>query len=162
MVRAMVHSTKHFLQVSISTLTAGTATVIDVCEAVAVVDKNIPSEIEEGATIKAVYVELWSKTNAGASGSTIYTIEKIVGGGADPNTTTLASLSSYNNKKNVLKTHQGLTNDNASIAMPIFREWIAIPKGKQRFGLGDKIVIGIFAQTGTLQFCGINIFKEYT
>ncbi len=162
MVRPMVHSQKHLRQHSLFTLTAGAATVLTIINAVNVVDKNSSSEVEEGSTVKAVYFEMWMSTNDTASGSVIATVEKLPAGADDPNTTTLALLNDYPNKKNILHTFQGLNNPKAGVVIPMLKQWIKIPKGKQRFGLGDKLILSIFSQTGTYQACGLEIYKEYT
>jgi len=43
------------------------------------------------------------------------------------------------------------------------RGWYKIPKTKQRFGLGDRLVLQIASQgTDALDFCGFATYKEYT
>jgi len=73
-------------------------------------------------------------------------------------------LHDYPNKKNLFKTSQGLLGDANSNAVPIFREWIAIPKGKQRIGLGDTLVFNLAAlgeMDQDVEVCGLVIYKEY-
>ncbi len=163
MVRPMVHSTKHYVQNSLATVLASARNNVIIAQGVAVVDKNVAFEVEEGSTIKAVFFEQWVRTSELSPGSYVATIEKVVSGGTFPSTTTMAGLQDYANKKNVFFSSQGLANDTDSSAMSIIRGWIKIPKSKQRFGLGDSLLFSIFAQGAIdLVFCGLTTYKEYT
>ncbi len=161
MVRPMVHSEKHYRQNSLFTLTAGADTQLVIVDAVAVTDKTSSEEIEEGSSVKAVYIELWISTNDTSSGTFIAILEKIPSGAAAPTVANMALLNDYPNKKNVFYTTQGVNNPKAGVAIPVIKGWYKIPKGKQRFGLGDRLSITLFAQTGTIQACGFQIYKEY-
>ncbi len=163
MVRPMVHSTKHYVQNSIATVLAGARTNLVIAQAVAVVDKNVAFEVEEGATIKAVFFEQWVRASEVSPGSYVATIEKIVSGGTFPSTTSMAALNDYANKKNVFFSSQGLVNDQDADAMSVIRGWIKIPKSKQRFGLGDSLLFSLFAQGAIdMVLCGLTTYKEYT
>jgi len=163
MVRAMVHSVKHYVQHSLNTITASTQSAINIIDAVAVVDKNAVQEVTEGSTIKAVYFEEWLRSSEISPGSFIATVTKVPAGGGTPSTTEIAALGDYNNKKNVLYTTQGLLNDQDADATVFLKGWIKIPKSKQRFGLGDKLILTIFAQGAIdLVHCGFTTYKEYT
>ncbi len=72
------------------------------------------------------------------------------------------NLGAYPNKKNILYTTQGILADanDGGPTIPLIRGWIKIPKGKQRMGLDDRIVVNITA-VGALRLCGISTFKEY-
>ena len=72
MVRPMVHSTKHYVQQSIGTVVVGTNENTNFAAAVEVSDKNLVTEVEEGSTIKAVYLELWIRSAATFS---VYSLE---------------------------------------------------------------------------------------
>ncbi len=161
--RAPVHSTKHYVQTSLSTLAAGGTVNIRLALAVEVVDKNIVSEIEEGAIVKAVYVEHWLQ-NDGNDASEIFVIFKDTQDLAGPSTGEMAALGTYNNKKNILFVHQGLSsNESIGNPIPVHRGWIKIPKSKQRMGLGDSINIQMSnPSAGVLTHCGFATYKEYT
>ncbi len=163
MVRPMVHSTKHYVQFPVNQIGTGTREINSVVTAVAVVDKNLSSEVEEGSTIKAVFFELWLQ-NEGTLGEFIVTITKDLGGDNGPSFAEMAALSTYDNKKNVLYTTQGLTpNDGVSGPINVIRGWIKVPKSKQRFGLGDRINLNISnVSANDLVRCGFTTFKEYT
>ncbi len=154
---------KHYVQQSINTVTASTitSTIFVIGENIA--DVNTVSEVQEGAIIKAVYVEAWLRTGDTANGSFVLVIEKLLSGAANPTTGAMASLGTYANKKNVLFTAQALVNSQSSDAIPVVRNWVKIPKSKQRFGLKDKLVMSIFAQGAIdLHHCGFATYKEYT
>lgn len=160
----MVHSTKHYVQTSISSITGGAVGVIIIANAVPVGDKNLASEVEEGNSLKAVYIEHWIKAGeASNSGSFVATLMKVPGGGSTFSFAEMAALHDAENKKNILYTTQGLMNINSGSATNISKQWYKIPKGKQRFGLGDRLVFEISAAaTIDLDHCGVAIYKEYS
>ncbi len=162
MVRPMVHSIKHYVQQSISTVTAGAVTTVDVVVSVARDAVNTVSEVVEGSSIKAVYVEVWARsaTTSASSGQMVFF--KRMSDGSAPNATQIAALGDWNNKKNIFYTTMGLFNDQDSSAVVMFKGWIKIPKSKQRFGLGDRLQMSFFATGVDYQICGFFTYKEYT
>ncbi len=162
MVRPVIHSTKHYVQTSIGTVTAGAITSVIVVDAVAVQNKNTVSEVEEGATVKAVYLELWIRSAATAASSFTFVFCKLPSGTNTPAVADIAALGNWDNKKNVFYTTQGLTNDVDSSAMVLYKGWIKIPKGKQRMGLGDRLSWHLEAVGQSINFCGFTTYKEYT
>ncbi len=163
MVRPMVHSTKHYVQFPINTIATGLREVNNVIDTVSVSDKNSPVEVEEGNSVKAVYFELWLQ-NEGNVGEFIMTITKDPQDATGPSFAQQATLNTFPNKKNILYTTQGLTsNDGVSGPVNVIRDWVKIPKSKQRFGLGDRINMNISnVSANGLNRCGFTIFKEYT
>ncbi len=163
MVRPMVHSVKHYVQQSISPILAGAKLDFVIISSVAVVDKNIPNEVTEGSSIKAVYCEFWVRSSEASPGSIISVLYKNPGGGTVFTTVQLAQLQDAENKKNILFSQQGLVNDSNSNAIATYRGWVKIPKSKQRFGLGDRLIWTVFAQ-GAIDIlqCGLTTYKEYT
>ena len=162
MVRPMVHSTKHYTQQSIGTSVPGTETHTVIAEGVTVGNKNLVSEVEEGTSIKAVYCELWIRSAATAAASFTFLICKRPNGVNNPSTAEMAALGTWDNKKNIFFTSQGLTNDVDSSAMSLYRGWIKIPKGKQRMGLGDNLSWSLSAIGQSINFCGFQTYKEYS
>ncbi len=162
MVRPMVHSTKHYPQHSLETVTAGTVDNNVIVDAVAVGNKDDPKEVEEGNSVKAVYVEHWVRSGETSPGSYAYAIYKVPGGGAAFTAAQMAAIHDADNKKNILFFSQALTNNNTSNAIPVIREWVKIPKSKQRFGLGDRLIATHFAQALDSITCGFNTYKEYS
>ncbi len=161
--RPPIHSQKHYVQFPISDITTGIKGSLQIAKSVATVDKNLASEVEEGSIIKAVYVELWL-LNDGNDGEFIAVLVKDTKDGNGPSFSELASLNTYVNKKNVLFTTQGLTqNDGVTGPIPVMRGFYKIPKSKQRFGLGDTLNLTIAnVSAGNLQRCGFTTYKEYT
>ncbi len=161
--KAPIHSQKHIVQFPIDQIATGLHQAIDLAIAVQSTVANLANEVAEGSVIKAIYIELWLQ-NQSNLGESIVTVCKDGKDGVGPNFAQLASLFTYNNKKNILFTHQGLTsNDGISGPVWILRQWIKIPKGKQRFGLGDKLILSISnTSANNLNRCGLAIYKEYS
>ncbi len=163
MVRPMVHSQKHYVQFPIDQILTGVKQGIVIVDAVHVSVKNISNEVEEGSTVKAVYFELWLQ-NEGTLGEFILTISKEQESGVGPSFTQMATLFTYDNKKNIFYTSQGLTsNDGVSGPVNVLRFWVKIPKSKQRFGAGDRLNLSIAnVSSNDLVRCGFATYKEYT
>ncbi len=161
--KSPIHSVKHYVQTSLSTVSASAILTIVLIRASRIQDVNTVSEVQEGAVVKAIFVELWV-LGASADASQITTLAKFPSGAASFTVTEMAALGDAENKKNILYTTQGLaSNDGIANPIPIIRQWFKIPKGKQRFGLGDTLELQIFAQNAVaLQVCGMSVYKEYT
>ncbi len=161
--KAPVHSLKHYVQFGISQIATGTLLVNSIAQAVALQDANNAQEVVEGSIIKAVYIELWLQ-NEGNLGESIVTVCKNPIDTFGPNFAQQANLFAFSNKKNILFTHQGLTsNDGVSGPVVVLRQWIKIPKSKQRFGLGDRLDMNISnVSASDLVRCGFALYKEYS
>jgi len=162
MVRAQIHSIKHFVPYAIDGITTGTTQNIIIVSAVTLLATNLNNEVTEGNQVKACYFELWLQ-NTGNLGEFIMVIEKVQDSQPGATFAEMASLMTYTNKKNILYTTQGLTsNDGVSGPVNVIRGWVKIPKGKQRFGFGDRLIMSIAnVSANDLNRCGISIFKEY-
>ncbi len=158
--RAVIHSKKHYVQKSLTTVLAGAADPILIVKAVTSAPSSA-NEVEEGSSIKAVYVEMWVRTGDTAAGTALLTLVKTPDASAPVFADSIA-LDSYANKKNVLYHTQGLTNDQDADAIPFLRGWFKIPKGKQRFGVGDRLYLIIAAQALDQHVCGFMTYKEYS
>ncbi len=158
--RPIIQSTKHYVQVSLATVLAGQINAIRLVNATDVRTGD-PDNVIAGASIKAVFVEMWVRTGDTAPGTTLVSLIKTT----DAQSVAfgdVTALHDYNNKKNVLYHTQGLINDQDSSATPFVRQWFKIPKGKQRFGLGDRLFITVAAQALDNIICGFSTYKEYT
>ncbi len=161
--RAPIHSTKHYVQVSLTSVTTGAVVSTDLVEAQDIGDKTAVDDVEEGALVKAIYIELWL---IGATNNQFFTII-LAKFPSDTNVATIAemaALGNWNNKKNILYTTQGLApNDGVGQPINVIRQWFKIPKGKQRMGLGDHIRLQVASRgDGTIDMCGFATYKEYT
>ncbi len=157
--RAPIHSVKHYVQTSLNTVVAGAASAVKLIDGKETADNF--DEVKEGSLVKAVFVELWVRAGSTSPGSVLVTLVKTVGTSV-PTFANMIALHSYVNKKNVLYHTQGLTNDQDADAIPFVRQWFKIPKGKQRFGLGDRLYLVTSAQALDAINCGFATYKEYT
>jgi len=161
--RPVIKSRKHLVQLPFNQLSTGTAENNLLLESVAVTAKNTPREVEEGAIVKAIFVELWLQNSAN-DGHSVVTLSKQTDSGLGPTFAELATLDTWGNKKNILFTHEGLTsNDGVGNPVRIMYSWFKIPKTKQRMGLGDILSLSISnPSSNNLNRCGLAIYKEYT
>ncbi len=162
--KPIIKSQKHYVQMSLSSVAVTARNNESFIKAVSVSDKNTVDEVEEGAIIKAVYVELWV-LDTGNDGSNIVVLAKHPQSGIGLSFTDMNALGVYDNKKNVLFTHQGLSpNDGVGNPVQVMGDWYKIPKSKQRFGLGDSLVLSIANNNAgsTMNYCGFATYKEYT
>ncbi len=162
--RAPIVSRKHIVQhTQFTVASTAVASFIDI-QGVAVQNVNTAQEVIEGSVVKAIYIEIWLITSeATPPGATfVMIVEKANASTSLPGFTNMTTLDAYPNKKNILYTTQGLVALNAGNPSPLLRQWIKIPKGKQRFGLDDRLRINIAAiGANDLVGCGLSIFKSY-
>ncbi len=161
MVRPTINSLKHIVQTSLTTVTVGTVNNTLLITALEPNVINAPDEVRQGAVVKAVFIERWVKQSDTIGGNYVTIVHKLPANAATPTAANMAALHDWGNKKNILFSSQGLLNDQNADATPVLRQWIKIPKGKQRFGAGDKLYISHFAQALDSNICGLAIYKEY-
>ncbi len=163
MVKPQIHSTKHPVQITLSTSTTGATSIFTIANAVERSLANTVTEVEEGCTIKAVWLEMWT---IGSVSDQFFTAIfcKIPSGAGNVAQADMVDLFAYDNKKNIFYTTQGLaSNDGIAGPHALYKGWIKIPKGKQRFGRGDKLQFALASRgSGTITWCGLALFKEYT
>ncbi len=158
---APIVSVKHYVQTPVTGVASGANLGITVAQAIAKgAARALVSDVEEGTVIKAIYIEYWASADS-AGGTINGGCMKLPGGGTTaPTYAEMQNLTTYENKKNIFAFHQGL-GPSAGNIIPIFREWIKIPKGKQRMGLGDILLVK-FSFTGHPgDICGFATYKEY-
>ena len=160
--RAIIQSEKHIVQYSPTVVEFGNIELTNLAVAKHVVDATDATEIEVGTSVKAVYVEVWLTSTTGQESSTIVSVEKIVGTGVNMSHANSVALHTYPNKRNIFYVSQGLLPDTNGNPVPFIRQWVLIPKGKQRFGLGDKLRMNITGLTGDVNFCGLAIYLAKT
>lgn len=156
--KSIIKSNKHYVHTSTSSVTSGSLATVTIANAVAT--PSAATQVEEGSVIKAVFVELWVNT-ATANLATAVSVMKLSAGSSAPTYAESIALDAYNGKKDILENHQGLVPSDGS-TIPVFRHWIRIPKGKQRFGLNDKFILNISGIGGTVNYCGFYSYKEYS
>ncbi len=161
--RPVIHSVKHYQQITLSTATTVSRNTEELVKSVVVTDANLAREVQEGAIVKAIFVELWLIGTTADQFFTI-TLSKDVSGLTALTFAQMTDLNGWDNKKNILYTTQGLAaNDGVANPIPIIRTWFKIPKTKQRFGLGDAVRLSIASRgDASLKYCGFATFKSYT
>jgi len=156
---ALIHSEKHIVQATLTSVPISTvvsSTIVAVNQDGSV---TTPPTVSVGTDVSAVYVEIWV-LGEGQQPTTITAIVyKTPAGATDIGNTDMANLHSYPNKKNIFYTTQGIVGDANSTPIPIIRQWIKIPKGKSRFGLGDRLVFSMRGITETTEYCGQFTYK---
>ncbi len=161
--RPVIHSVKHYQQITLSTAATVTRNTEELVKSVVVTDANLAREVQEGAIVKAIYVELWI---IGDTLDQFFTIalSKDVSGITALTFAQMTDLNAWSNKKNILYTTQGLaSNDGVGNPIAIIRQWFKVPKSKQRFGLGDAVRLSIASRgDGAIKYCGFATFKSYT
>ncbi len=148
------------INVPISTVGAGAITQSLISFAAAA--PSAQTDVREGSGVSAVYIELWINSDSDTvHGSFNVSLEKLPSLLTAMTNAQAFSMNGYVNKKNILYVTQGLSSVQlAANASPIIRQWFKIPKGKQRQGLGDKLVLNIATAVTGLNFCGMLIYKE--
>ncbi len=156
-----INTEKHYGQLTLTSVAFGVVSNGVLIDAVAVSDKTAASEVEEGSTVKTIFIERWITSDDAEQSTMVLIVEKVPAGQAPATAAQMANLNDYPNKKNVLYTTQGIVNPVAGVTIPGIRQWITIPNGKRRFGLGDRLFVNILAQADGLNICGFQIFKEW-
>ncbi len=158
--RPPINSEKHIVQFPLDSVGSSALKQLTIAESVNVPASTV-SECRVGAVIKAVYVEFWVNSDDAALASALATFEKVPGNSTSITYAQGNILHDYPNKKNIFEAHQGNVPPNVQQGIPLFRGWIKIPKGKQRMGLDDKLVVNFSGIGNGLNFCGLAIYKEY-
>ncbi len=159
--RPRVKTKKHYFQVTLSNVTSAATNQETFLDSVETTVANLAHEVAEGATVSAFFAEIWV---IGGTADQFFTavIAKLPGGVPSVFQGDLVDLFSYDNKKNILYTTQGLApNDGVGQPIPLVRQWFKVPKSKQRFGLGDRLQFAISSRgDGTITYCGFFMYKE--
>ncbi len=160
---APINTVKHYVQFENATINDGAIRANAISDAVIAPAATNTRDVREGAIVKAIFVEIWIKSNASAGTDTKFqfALEKVPTGAAAVTFTQLNNLQAYDNKKNILFYSQGVIGDLTTNSIPIVRNWFKIPKGKQRQGLGDRLVITTSSTGAIVQHCGFSTYKEY-
>ncbi len=158
-------SIKHFIARTALNIASGILVSQNLVNAVAQNAVVNVEDVVEGSLVKAIWIESWYQNTDVTNSTTtfIMTVEKVPSGQLPMTFAQSLALQAYPNKKNILYTTQGIigARRDGNGQLPIFRQWIKIPKGKQRIGLGDKIVLNHSSLGASAQICGMSIYKEY-
>ncbi len=157
--RPRVDTVKHYIQLD-ATVVANAATLpIVIVQAVARgASRANTFTVEEGSTVTAIYLEYWV-SGVTAEKTASWFIVKRPSALATPTFAETQNLQAYTNKRNILNAGQGLAPTGGNI-LPIYKQWIKIPRGKQRMALGDIIQLNISAVGTNVNICGFSTYKE--
>ncbi len=156
-------SRKHIVQKTEFTIDTATVTTHVIAHGVAVQDVNTNFEVIEGNVVKAVFAEIWLLGVSSTQSTFVCILEKSPAGTSNPTFTQMTTLDAYRNKKNILFTSQGVLGASDTNPTPVLRQWIKIPKGKQRIGFEDEIRLSIASiGANNLVGCGMYIYKSYS
>ncbi len=160
MMQPTVKTNKHYVQYPIEEILAGSGRNIPLVVVEQNPDRSTAEEVDVGSKISAIFIELWILANSTQGGSTTVVVEKTQVGIAGVGFANLAQLHNYDNKKNIFFASEGLLAQEDANPTPFLRQWIKIPKSKQRFGLGDGLSISISSQATNVKFCGLSTYKD--
>ncbi len=161
---APINSVKHYVQTENQTVATGARLNVVLADGAIAPAASTTADVKEGSLVKAVFIEQWVKSNATAGTDTKFqfALEKVPTGAGGLTFAEMNNLQAYDNKKNILYYSQGVIGDLTTQAIPIVRQWFLIPKGKQRFGLGDRLIFSISSTGDEINTCGFATYKEYT
>ncbi len=162
---APINTIKHYVHHANSSVLASGVESVKLVNAVVAPAVASADQVREGSVIKNVYVEFWigGDGSSGDESQFTFTIEKKRDLEPDPTFGQMNNLGAYPNKKNILYTTQGIIPAmlDGGMTIPVSRNWVKIPKGKQRFGSDDELIVTLSAGS-PLRFCGFTTYKEYT
>ncbi len=158
--RPTVHAEKHVVQHSLFAVASGAIANLLIARGLQTHVAASATNVREGSTISAVYVEMWVTSDDTAAGTCIITLEKVQNNATKMTAAQSAALDGYSNKRNIFHTQMGLIGPNTQYPMAVIKGWFKIPKGKQRFANEDDLVLNIHGQSNGMSCCGFEIFKE--
>ncbi len=158
---APINTVKHYVGQPKFVVALGTATTLEIANVVAAPVNTNREDVSEGSMIKSVHYEYWISGETGAATQFVLTIEKSPSNALNPTFADMLNLGGYANKKNILYTTQGIVVGTGAQSVPIIRDWLLVPKGKQRMGQEDRILVTIATVDTALSICGISTYKEY-
>ncbi len=160
---APIISVKHYVQFQNTQIPSTSVTNLNLAEAEVAPAVANADEVTIGSVVKALYIEMWCLSE-GASGSTTQFLINLEKRPADATPITHAqmlALNGYPNKKNILYHTQGVLSGKDTGSVNLIRTWFKIPKGKQRMGQGDTLVLNMSILGNACRLCGFSTYKEF-
>ncbi len=162
---APINSNKHYVQRTNINVANGARIAVLLAAAVTAPATASTDQVRQGSVVKAMFVEFWI-LNDGTSGNDTQfnlVLEKAPSNAPGVVFADMANMQAYLNKKNVLFMSQGVISPqlDGATSIPIVRQWFKIPKGKQRMGLGDRVILSISSIGAAMKICGFSTYKEY-
>ncbi len=164
---APIHSIKHYVHRQNTVITSGSIVALVLVDAVNASSGITNSfDVTEGSLVKAVHLDHWILSDGGTGTITQFNavLEKVPIGGGPVTAAEMVNLGAYDNKKNILHSFQGNLSSgiDGANSTPFMQGWFKIPKGKQRMGLGDRLILSILSTGQSCASCGLVVYKEYT
>ncbi len=163
---APINSIKHYVQRANLARTTGQILNQVLVDAVTVATEGANAfDVVEGAVVKAIHMDYWVHSDGATGTSTQFNaiLEKVQNGVVGATASQMLNLGAYPNKRNILWSFQG--NMGAAVdgqgVIPFIQGWFKIPRGKQRFGLGDQLLLSLVSTGQTIEVCGQSVYKEY-
>ncbi len=166
LIDSSIVSVKHYVSQTNILRTAGQVLEFVVSDAVSVAAAGgNAQDVTEGSLVKAIHMDFWVIDVGASAADTQVTavLEKIPANQIGPTLAQMANLGAYINKKNILYSFQGVLGPavDGQSTLPFIRGWFMIPKGKQRMGLGDRLVLSVVSIEESIRVCGLSTYKEY-
>ncbi len=162
---APINANKHYVHLTNGETGSGGLFTQNIAVAVVAPATSNAFDVEEGSIVKAVFIELWCAGAGGTGADTQFSasVEKRPSDAPIMTPAQSLNLGAYKNKKNILYFTQGVigAHVDGNQGVPLLRQWFKIPKGKQRMGLGDRIVLNIGTVGTGINRCGFMTYKEY-
>ncbi len=162
---APINSVKHYVARPNASVASGSAIANVIVDGALAPATTNTFDVKQGAVVKAVHLEywLWGGGATGEDTQFVFVVEKAPSGRASIGAAEMLNMQAYENKKNIFYQSQGVIGAgvDGSQAIPVIRDWLLVPKGKQRFGLGDRLVVSMTTVGTAMQICGQATYKEY-
>ncbi len=161
---APINTVKHYVHLANTAIASGSLLAVIAVQAVVAPATANAFSVKEGSLVKTIFYEMWVLNQGVTATNTKFTltIEKVPSGLASVLFADVNNLGAYDNKKNILYHTQGVISGEDTASVPIIRGWLQIPKGKQRMGRGDRIVMSITTLGQVMAACGFFTYKEWT
>ncbi len=160
---APINSVKHYVHRQNTLVASGVVLNHNMVNAAIAPATATSATVKEGAIVKSIFYEYWVLSDGATATTTQFNfmIEKLPNLAPSITAAQMINLTAYPNKKNVMFTSQGVIAGEDTNSVPLIRGWLLVPKGKQRFGLSDRLNVNFTATGQGIRICGISIYKEY-
>ncbi len=155
-----VHSIKHIVDIQ-----GGLAIGVLVKENL-VIAKDSPltsvaPDVETGSTVNAIFLNIQVSATSTAALANVYMyVMKNPGNNITPVNANVIGTS--DTRKFIIHQEMIMTEKNTTaIPRTLFKGVIRIPRGYRRFGIDDRLIVGLFAPGVTMDYCIQCIYKEY-
>ncbi len=120
-----------------------------------------PQDVETGATVNAIFLNVQVSATSTAALANVYMyVMKNPGNNITEVNANVVGTSDI--RKHVIHQEMIMTEKNTTaIPRTLFKGVIKLPRGMRRFGIEDRLVLSLFAPGTTYEYCVQCIYKEY-